>query len=81
MSGQTEGCSTSPPMSNNVFGPATISGAPYRANAAAAVRATDSGRSNRPDLSNTVIEDNTLNREIIKGCELRNQVACARNIP
>jgi hypothetical protein len=66
---------------NNVFGPATIANVSYRANAVAAVRATDSGKSNRPNLSNIVIVDNTLNREIIKGCELRNQVACPRNIP
>jgi hypothetical protein len=57
-------------VSNNVFGPATIAGVTYRANAVAAVRATDSGRSNRPDLLNIDIMNNTLNGEIMKGCEL-----------
>jgi hypothetical protein len=57
---------------NNYFG--TNSGAP-------AIRATDSGRSDRPDLDNIDIVNNILNREQLKGCELPdNIVFCLGNI-
>jgi hypothetical protein len=35
-----------------------------------AIRATDSGRSDRPDLWNEDIVGNALNGEVMKGCEL-----------
>ena len=34
-----------------------------------AIRATDSGRPDRPDLGNVDIVGNVLNGEVIKGCE------------
>jgi hypothetical protein len=40
-----------------------------------AIRATDSGRSDRPDLFNIDIVDNVLNGEVIKGCELPDEIA------
>jgi hypothetical protein len=44
--------------------------------------ASDSGRSDRPNLYNIDIVNNTLNREIIKGCELPDTVvACSGNTP
>ena len=44
--------------------------------------ASDSGRSDRPDLYNIDIVNNTLNGEIIKGCELPDTiVACTGNTP
>ncbi len=44
--------------------------------------ASDSGRSSRPDLFNIDIVNNTLNGEIIKGCELPDTVvACSGNTP
>src|ERR671911_267664 len=61
-------------VQNNVFGPATIAGVPYRANAVAAIRATDSGRSGRPNLENVDIFNNVLNGERIIGCELPDAV-------
>jgi hypothetical protein len=49
---------------------------------APAIRATDSGRSDRPDLDNIDIVNNILNREQLKGCELPdNIVFCSGNIP
>jgi hypothetical protein len=53
---------------NNVFGPATIANVSYDANAVAAIRCSDSGRSGRPNLQNVVIGGNVLNGETIKGC-------------
>ena len=48
----------------------------------AAIIAADSGSSDRPNLSNIVIVNNTLKGEDIKGCELANTVvACAGNTP
>jgi hypothetical protein len=45
-----------------------------------AVRATDSGRNDRTDLKSIEIHDNTMNGEIIKGCELSDTVVrCANN--
>ena len=47
-----------------------------------AIRASDSGRSDRPDLDNIDIMNNILNREQLKGCELPdNIVFCLGNIP
>jgi hypothetical protein len=44
--------------------------------------ASDSGRSDRPNLSNIDIVNNTLNGEIMKGCELPDPVVdCAGNTP
>jgi hypothetical protein len=53
---------------NNVFGPATIANVSYEANAVAAIRCSDSGRSDRPNLQNVVIGPNVLNGETIKDC-------------
>ena len=47
-----------------------------------AIIASDSGRSSRPDLVNVDILTNTLNGEIIKGCELRDEIVyCNGNTP
>jgi hypothetical protein len=47
-----------------------------------AIIASDSGRSDRPDLFNIDILTNTLNGEIIKGCELRDEIVyCNGNTP
>jgi hypothetical protein len=47
-----------------------------------AVRATDSGRSDRPNLANITIRNNILNGETITGCGLPDTiVACAGNSP
>ncbi len=66
---------------DNVFGAAIIAGVAYPANGAQlAVRATDSGRSDRPDLRNVDIVDNALNGEKVQGCELPDEVvACSQN--
>jgi hypothetical protein len=46
------------------------------------VRATDSGRSDRVDLRNIDVKNNTMNRDIIKGCELLDIIVdCAGNTP
>jgi hypothetical protein len=54
----------------NRFGRVTIGTVTYNPNARAAIIASDSGRSDRPNLFNIDILNNTLNGEIIKGCEL-----------
>jgi hypothetical protein len=61
----------------------SISGVTYPANARnVAIIASDSGRSDRPNLYNIDIVNNTLNGEIIKGCELPDTVvACSENTP
>jgi hypothetical protein len=66
---------------NNNFGPATIAGVTYLVNGdRIGVRATDSGRSDRVNLSNVDVVGNTLNGETITGCELPdNIVACSGN--
>jgi hypothetical protein len=66
---------------NNRFGAVTIAGVEYPPNDRnVAIIASDSGRSDRPNLLNIVIVDNILNGEIIKGCELPDTVVdCARN--
>jgi hypothetical protein len=61
---------------NNVFGGKSIAEVTYLPNASGvAIRATDSGRSDRPDLWNVDIVDNVVNGEIIKGCELPDEIA------
>jgi hypothetical protein len=66
---------------NNNFGPATIAGVTYLVNGdRIGVRATDSGRSDRVNLSNVDVVGNTLNGETIMGCEQPdNIVACSGN--
>jgi hypothetical protein len=62
-------------VQNNVFGAATIADVVYLPNSeGVAIRATDSGRSDRPDLLNVHIIDNVLNGEVIKGCELPDEI-------
>jgi hypothetical protein len=62
-------------IQNNHFGGATIADVRYLPNSeGVAIRATDSGRSDRPDLWNVVIVDNVMNGELIKGCELPDQI-------
>src|SRR5215207_5695217 len=70
-------------IQNNRFGAVSISGVKYLANArSVAIIASDSGRSDRPNLFNIDIVNNTLNGEIIKGCELPDTVvACSGNTP
>jgi len=70
-------------IQNNRFGAVSISGVKYLANARnVAIIASDSGRSDRPNLFNIDIVNNTLNGEIIKGCELPDTVvACSGNTP
>jgi len=66
----------------NVFGAKTIASVAYSKNGWGAIRASDSGRSDRPDLFNVDIVNNTLGEEIIKGCELPDTVvACSGNAP
>ncbi len=60
---------------NNVFFATTIADVAYPPNSeGVAIRATDSGRSDRPDLFNVDIVDNVLNGEVIKGCELTDEI-------
>jgi hypothetical protein len=60
---------------NNVFGAKSIADVAYLPNArGVAILATDSGRSDRPDLFNVEIVDNVTNGEIIKGCELPDNI-------
>ena len=64
---------------NNVFGAKTIADVTYLPNSeGVAIRATDSGRSDRPDLFNVDIVANVLNGEVIKGCESPDEIVyCA----
>ena len=66
---------------NNVFGATIIGGIAYPRNRdGVAIRATDSGRSDRPNLWNVDIVGNVLNGEVIKGCEKPDTiVACSGN--
>ena len=65
-------------VTNNNFGPATIAGVSYPANGdRIGVRATDSGRSDRVDLSNVDVVDNNMNGDLIVSCG--GQVACSNN--
>jgi hypothetical protein len=61
-------------IQNNRFGKVIIGGFTYDPNDRAAIVASDSGRSSRPNLRNILIQNNTLNGEIIKGCELPNTI-------
>ena len=66
----------------SVFGAKTIASVAYSKNAGGVIRASNSGRSDRPDLFNIDIVNNTLGEEIIKGCELPDTVvACSGNAP
>ena len=57
-----------PTVKNNVFGPATIDGKSYPANGdQIGVRATDSGRSDRVNLSD-IVTGNDMNGERIVSC-------------
>jgi len=61
---------------NNVFGAKSIADVTYLPNASGvAIRATDSGRTDRPDLWNVDIVGNVLNGEVIKGCESPDETA------
>jgi hypothetical protein len=61
---------------NNVFGATIIADVVYLPNAeGVAIRATDSGQPDRPDLVNVDIVDNVVNGEVIKGCELPDEIA------
>ena len=64
---------------NNVFGAMSIADVAYLPNSeGVAIRATDSGRPDRPDLFNVDIVGNVLNGEVIKGCESPNEIVyCA----
>ena len=68
---------------NNRFGEVTIGGVRYSPNArAVAIIASDSGRSDRPNLWNIDIIGNILNGETIRGCELPDAVVdCSGNTP
>jgi hypothetical protein len=70
-------------IKNNHFGAATIEGVEYQPNSRdAAITASDSGRSDRPDLSNIVVANNALNGETVNGCELPDTVVdCAGDTP
>jgi hypothetical protein len=62
-------------IQNNRFGEVTIEGVRYPPNSHdVAIIASDSGRSDRPNLLNINIESNTLNGETIKECELPDTV-------
>ena len=64
---------------NNVFGAKSIADVAYLPNASGvAIRATDSGRLDRPDLLNVDIVGNVLNGEVIQGCESPDEIVyCA----
>ena len=67
-------------IQHNRFGRVAIGGVTYDPNARSAIIASDSGRSSRPNLRDILIENNILNGEIIKGCELPDTVvACSGN--
>jgi hypothetical protein len=70
-------------IQNNRFGAVTIGGVKYPLNARnVAITASDSGRSNRPNLFDIDIANNKLNGETINGCELPDRVvACSGNTP
>jgi hypothetical protein len=70
-------------IQNNRFGAATIAGVAYPPNSGnVAIVASDSGRTDRPDLFNIDIISNILNGETIKGCELPDEiVSCSEEQP
>jgi hypothetical protein len=61
---------------NNSFGPQTVAGVAYAAdgNSGLAILFKDSGRATRTDLWNGDAADNILHGEVIKGCELPDNV-------
>jgi Right handed beta helix region len=62
-------------IQNNSFGAATIAGVAYPPNSDnVAIIASDSGRTDRPDLFNIKILNNTLNGEVIRGCEKPDEI-------
>jgi LPXTG-motif cell wall-anchored protein len=62
-------------IQNNRFGAATIADVAYPPNSGnVAIVASDSGRADRPDLFNIDIISNILNGEVIKGCELPDEI-------
>ena len=67
-------------VTGNVFGATSIDGKPYSVNKdKIGVRATDSGRSDRVNLSNIEVAGNKMNTESIVTCG--GQVACSNNTP
>jgi hypothetical protein len=71
-------------VTNNKFGPATISIAGVNVNYSVngdriGARATDSGRSDRVDLSDIVVENNDMNGDSIVSCG--GKVTCRNNTP
>jgi hypothetical protein len=69
-------------IQNNRFGAVSIAGVAYPPNYGnVAIVASDSGRADRPDLFNIDLVNNTLNGEVIKGCELTDEiVSCAPTV-
>src|SRR5215207_3391947 len=62
-------------IQNNSFGAATIADVAYPPNSGnVAIVASDSGRADRPDLFNIDIISNILNGEVIRGCELPDEI-------
>jgi hypothetical protein len=69
-------------ITQNTFGPKTINAISYGNNSGGAVRASDSGRTDRPNLLNIDIVSNALNGEGIQGCELPDEIVyCFGNTP
>jgi hypothetical protein len=66
---------------NNAFGPKTIAGVSYAANAARrAIRFSDSGRRSRTDLWNGSATGNSLGGESVIGCGMPDsRVYCGDN--
>jgi len=66
---------------NNIIGPQSVAGVSYGHNVnSIAVRVSDSGRSDRPDLWDIDVVNNDLISETIKGCELPDEVVfCSGN--
>jgi hypothetical protein len=63
---------------NNNLGPATLAGVSYAANGdRIGIRATDSGRSDRVNLSNVDVVNNKMNSDSIVTCG--GSVACSGN--
>ena len=62
-------------IQNNSFGAASIGGVAYSPNTGnVAIIASDSGRTDRPDVFNIDIVGNVLNGEVVKGCTLPDEV-------
>jgi hypothetical protein len=56
----------------------TVTYGPNTNNERIGIRATDSGRSDRVNLSNVIVRNNTMNNERIIGCDGR-RVMCSNN--